>query len=221
MLYDSTDGVNSNILILLQGFGDTQENFVKFALKMKLPQTGILSLAAPHPIPLFDNIKSWYAKYDSEGIELPLNSMKVRDSLAKIRDSLLQFITHKVKLVWPLERIFILGFSMGATLALDIGLHLNLGGIVAISGGLESKLYTEIEIKSFMAKTESLLTYGDQETFINNCISFSQINQVSIPYKKHSMPKCRVEMEAIMLFFSSRLWLRNLALEKMADVYEI
>jgi len=47
----SPDGVNSNLLILLHGLGDTEKRFADFGKQMALPQTAVVALRAPLPLP--------------------------------------------------------------------------------------------------------------------------------------------------------------------------
>ncbi|CAM9610239.1 unnamed protein product, partial [Phaeothamnion confervicola] len=59
----SPDGVDSNLLILLHGLGDTHENFANLARKMALPQTATLALRAPITLP-FELGYGWYQAFD-------------------------------------------------------------------------------------------------------------------------------------------------------------
>jgi predicted esterase len=224
-LYDSHDGVNSNVLILLQGFGDTPQNFLTFAQKMQLPQTALLTIRAQSYIPGCDDLRGWFDKYDETGTELALDSAVVRGSLQKARDQIVDMIRTYILCGdgWPAERVFVFGFAQGGTMAVDVSTHLKLGGVVSISGGLSSQLYTTKQYAELEMKTDVLLTYGDKEPigdyeFTNK---FTQITRVIVKGKGQEMPKSRQEMEAVMTFFASHLWLRNLALERMADVHEV
>ena len=47
----SADGANSNLLLLLHGLGDTEDNYRKLAERMQLPQTCVLTLRGPGTLP--------------------------------------------------------------------------------------------------------------------------------------------------------------------------
>lgn len=167
----SKDGVTSNILILLHGFGDTALNFIGFASKMNLPQTCILALEAPLPaIEGIDDIRGWLPTYDSLGNEIKNTDACVRLGSTKITAQLTQFIIKHVLISprneggWPKERVFILGFAQGATVALDFSLVYGekLGGIVAICGWPLVHFYPGNDLFKLTPtqKTPTLITYG-------------------------------------------------------------
>lgn len=205
-IINSEDGINSNVLILLQGFGDTSSNFSKFAQKMQLPQTALVTMNAPVVI---EGFGGWFEKIDMlTGDEIPFDSVK--DSVRKTSDMISLYISENLMKTWPAERIFVLGFGDGGEVAVNIGKCIPIGGIVSISA---MKSINET------LKTDCLVTVEE------NCeteIIGQKISLVKIPNKVGvCMPSSSFEMERIMSFFAKRLWLRNINLEKMAGVYQV
>ncbi|KAJ1341851.1 hypothetical protein BSLG_003505 [Batrachochytrium salamandrivorans] len=143
----SADGVNGNLLILLHGLGDTAENFVKFGVKMQLPQTALCAITGPSPIPFFESGTGWYPAFnrmDGTGMmiydqilttpiltppDLALDSSEVRNGIKATRLLIYEFLTECVIASashhpdgWPSERVFLFGFSQGGVMALDAAL---------------------------------------------------------------------------------------------------
>ena len=143
---------------------------------------------------------------------LNLFSRFIRDNLLSSKQS---FINR-----WPMDRIFVVGFGQGGTMALGVagieGLE-ELGGCISISG---PPLPTSNEFKP-----PCLLTYGSLEkTYDSRLSKFQRMKNLElfcVPGRDQSMPKDSTEMHQIMKFLGSKLALRNLKLESQADVYEI
>jgi predicted esterase len=121
---------------------------------------------------------------------------------------------------WPMDRIFVIGFGQGGTMALGLngmkGLE-ELGGCISISGWPLPRPF------EFMVPC--LLTYGSLEPIPKEKMSklekTKNLELFCVPGKDQSMPKDSTEMHQIMKFLGSKLALRNLKLESQADVYEI
>lgn len=67
----SADGVDTNILLLLHGLGDTLQPFHNLGNKLQLPQTAIMAIQAPEPIPFMGESYQWYPSFNlmtGEGI---------------------------------------------------------------------------------------------------------------------------------------------------------
>lgn len=231
----SKDGVDSNLLILLHGLGDRASNFIQFGSKMELPQTALLAIEGPCAIPWYEDGTAWFPKFDDEACELSAADPKVKKGIKKTRELLLGFLQDRVFVSeqnptgWKPDRVFIFGFSQGGIMALDILLfgNLEIGGVVSVSGWLEKDAYDEIG----SSNSPILITQGTSDQFINmqgvqqklgylKSIS-KHVNYIPVPGKGHGLPRDKLEMKEIMTFFSKHLWLRNLALEGMADVHEI
>jgi hypothetical protein len=118
-----------------------------------------------------------------------------------------------------MERIFFLGYSQGGSMALDLGLFAGrFGGVISISGLLEPFLYDNVHP---IYATPILVTVGQTEPTTKDVLSKISCHGtcIVIPGKGQTMPKDKFEMNHIMEFFAKHLWLRNLKLEAMSDVY--
>jgi predicted esterase len=172
----NTNQINSNVLILLHGLGDTSTNFKQFGLKLSLPQTEILSLEANFEIPLFENGKGWWKSFDKDGNLLSRYNCRV--GITNLIDCLTKMFDK-----YPPERIFVLGFGQGSEI---LELYLNEHSTIALGGAIS--------------------------------ISGTRLSHSLTPtLNMNELPRNRNETLLLMKFFSKRLWLRNLALEQMAD----
>jgi len=109
---DSKDKFNNNILVLFHGLGDNPANFINFGKKISLPQTAVVALRAPFPIPYFDEGTGWYPSFDSNG-ELFTSACPLRmQGLLKTREIVGRFVDVLVdKYGYEYRQIFFFGFS--------------------------------------------------------------------------------------------------------------
>ncbi|SOV01902.1 uncharacterized protein UDID_08185 [Ustilago sp. UG-2017a] len=148
----SPSGVDSNLLILLHGLGDSDAGFFNLGknLQNTLPQTAVLAIQAPHAVPFLDGGKHWmwYPSFDQFGelLTQPNPSTTLQNMV-----SVLEHLTEKCG--WSPSSIHIFGFGQGATIALETLVswsktHPNpterLGSIVSISGEILSHPATTI-----------------------------------------------------------------------------
>ncbi|CAO3600998.1 unnamed protein product [Absidia cylindrospora] len=234
----SRDGVDTNVLILLHGLGDTLQPFASLGQKLELPQTATLAVQAPEPIPFMDGAcYQWYPSFNMmTGEVLPPGHMEQKKGLLKTRKLLAELIHHLIDdCYYNAPHIFLFGFSQGGVVALDQALKgdiRNLGGVVSISG---YTMMMENDRQSTLYDGPILITQGEKDSVIGSkmqaekmfgqvkqfCTSSAQTQQLFFAGKGHSMPATQEEWRAIHAFFASQMPRRNLQLENMADVYEI
>ncbi|KAG8470922.1 hypothetical protein KFE25_009343 [Diacronema lutheri] len=136
----SADGLETNLLVLLHGLGDTAENFAGFGRKLELPQTSLLALTAPSKLP-FEMGSGWYAAFEQDGSPIAEPARPGDRRRAEgLRASRIAVQTVLRGLVdrcnWRPSELFILGFSQGGTVALDVATHSAsppFGGAVGLS----------------------------------------------------------------------------------------
>ncbi|CDS81955.1 uncharacterized protein SPSC_00137 [Sporisorium scitamineum] len=138
----SPNGVDSNLLILLHGLGDSDTGFFSLGqnLQRTLPQTAVLTLQAPLAVPFLDGPHwMWYPSFDQFGelLTKPNPTQTVKDLIA--------ILEHLVSQCgWLSSSIHIFGFGQGATVALETLVRWSsthpqpLGSIVSVSGTLLS-----------------------------------------------------------------------------------
>ncbi|KAI9097151.1 Alpha/Beta hydrolase protein [Phlyctochytrium arcticum] len=235
----AADGVDENLLVLLHGLGDRPENFINFGVKMQLPQTAILALRGPSPIPFHDGT-GWVPAFSPNGDDLSYSDASVGAGLATTR-TFIKDILEKLILEsasnpngWSPDRIFLFGFSQGGMAAIDQVLFgtSGLGGAISISGWPSQDLYPKTP-ETVNKNAKLLITQGlnddvitqsqwrQRASYLKDLVPSATVTICEILGKGHAMPQKSDEMRAIMQFFGSNLALRNLKLESQADVYEL
>lgn len=102
----------SNLLVLLHGFGDSDTNFSRFGQGLELPHTDLLALCGKYD--LFGEGFCWYL--DSEIVGSEFSSL---ESENEQRQSSIESVQLTLELFSQrYAKVFILGFSQGASLAL-------------------------------------------------------------------------------------------------------
>jgi len=145
----SSDKVDTNLLILLHGAGDSHIKYHALAKKMTLPQTASMSLSANAMDNSFVTLPfglgcTWFAEMDYEtGITLQPNDPRRISSLRHATSKLNTLIERLIEEGdWVPERIFLFGFSSGACLAMETCFNRTierkrpLGGAVCVAGGI-------------------------------------------------------------------------------------
>jgi phospholipase/carboxylesterase len=130
-----------------------------------------------HPMP---NGKMWYdlQSLDAEG-------------LAKSCELLSQFLEDLPAMTGiPLEKTFLLGFSQGGAMTLDVGLVFPLAGLIALSGYLH---ITEEELQELAGSFPPILiAHGTQDTVVPISVArntkevFERLG-VNVEYEEYEM----------------------------------
>ncbi|KAF0695649.1 Aste57867_13543 [Aphanomyces stellatus] len=217
---------NENMLLFLHGLGDTHESLFTLGQAMQLPQTAFASFRAPHTLP-FDLGYSWLdPAFDAQGDVIPhdVHDSRRDTSLNAIVQSwgkALQILQEQYN--WPPQRIFLMGFGVGGSVALHVASASaqRLGGVISISGAL----FNSKELPPRATKTPGLILRSTADPAISNATYASteramQVTTKCLPYHPIRLSN-KDEMEAVMKFFDGTLYLRNLALEAQADVVEL
>lgn len=169
----SPDGIESNLLILLHGLGDTAANFLEFGRRLSLPQTSVLAVTAPLALPFGDMGSGWLPAFEEDGalIDEPVRNGD-RRRIAALRASrglLASFLRALVsRCNWNGSELFLLGFSQGGTVAIDVATHssqLILGGIVGISCACVLEEDSDSEAES-MAAGHLLTMHGTRDDVV-------------------------------------------------------
>ncbi|MCA6622225.1 MAG: alpha/beta hydrolase [Pseudanabaena sp. M165S2SP1A06QC] len=141
-------------IVALHGWGANCDDLISLAPLVGLPNYQWICPEAPfnHPMP---NGKMWYdlQSLDTEG-------------LAKSCELLSQFLENLPSLTGiPLEKTFLLGFSQGGAMTLDVGLGFPMAGLIALSGYLhiaEEELHDLADI----VFPPILITHGTQDPVV-------------------------------------------------------
>ncbi|GAA6062228.1 hypothetical protein JCM10212_000807 [Sporobolomyces blumeae] len=245
----SRDGVDSNLLILLHGLGDTLEPFKHLGESLNLPQTAVLSLQAPTQIPLLDEPAfEWWASFDPLGEIIPNPNPTATLQLVH------KVLSHLVSTCqWNLNEIHLFGFAQGGTVAGELGLYSranpiikattepasstttttsppsnvdSLGSIVAVSAPLLSHPTTSSPSQA--TSTPVCLVYRAPEAREINLPSWkkaygdAKVTEVRLEggRGREGMPRGMDEWRGIMKFWSEVLTRRS-AIERSSDVFEL
>lgn len=255
-LYEpSADGIETNLLILLHGLGDTAKNFVEFGRRLTLPQTSLLAITAPGRLPL-DMGAAWYPAFEQDGTPLvePVRPGD-RRRVEGVRASRIAIQTLIRGLVcrcnWRASDVFIMGFSQGGLVAMDVGTHVAtpgpLGGVVGLSCAC---LLPEQDALSERRKEESALQapmlslHGTQDDVVPLSLARStrdvmreriavqlaepgsgsaaaHYEYVELAGGKHATPQCAEHARPLLAFFGRHLLRRSPAMEAAAGIIEI
>ena len=164
------DGIYSNLLIWLHGFGSEPGEYVPIfdgsgEIDIIPPKTKIILLSAPiMPITKMGGrtISSWYNLIQGDEIDF--------NDIIKNSQKVMKIIKNEGKRI-GYDKIIVGGFSQGACMSYYIGYNLPfiLGGIIVCSG----KLFEDVEILKDNEKLKVFIGHGDQD----NVISYSKMEK--------------------------------------------
>ncbi|KAL1743408.1 Alpha/Beta hydrolase protein [Schizophyllum fasciatum] len=218
--YESDDGTDENLLIILHGLGDTHAPFARMAKQLKLPQTAVLALRAPQQIPFMDmESYQWYTSFDPLGELVPNpDPTPALDLLTRVVDYL------TAECAWAPHQLHFFGFAQGGSVAAEFALRWwqahssddagRLGSLVSVSGPLLS--YPTISPPS---PTPVLVVHRPataDPSFPKDALAayrkgFREVREELIGRgsTRQGMPASRDEWEPIMRFWSERLGRRQ------------
>ncbi|ORY05874.1 alpha/beta-hydrolase [Basidiobolus meristosporus CBS 931.73] len=233
----SPDGVDENLLVFFHGLGDTEKPFLKLGQSLKLPQTAVVSIKAPQPIPYFDEGTQWYPSFGPMGDLLTKDSPHRLPGLLKTREILKKFFIEELVggCGYEAHKIILFGFSQGATVALDLAIHggINVNCVVSVAGYLLEETEKTPSSAEFSQNTNVLIIQGDKDetisprtsqertAHIQSRFGKSNTQTITVPNKGHAMPSGPREWQPIMSFFAQHLSRRQVELENMAELYEV
>jgi phospholipase/carboxylesterase len=138
--------------LVLHGLGDSKDGWKPVADELALPQLGWCFVQAPVP---YYGGWSWFDIYADHRIDTA-QQHESRDELRRLVDHLL------TRLAIPSERLFIMGFSQGCLMTLDLGLRADrrFAGLVGISGFLTDLDAYPAAFGSAVKQQHLLLTHG-------------------------------------------------------------
>ncbi|KAL4760261.1 alpha/beta hydrolase [Aspergillus foveolatus] len=212
-----------NILLLLHGLGDTHTPFTNLASQLSLPETTVLTIRAPSPLPFDLPGFHWGddINFDSRSGALDMDA-----GFEKSTKLLLNTVISDVlisKCGYSLQEILIWGFGQGGMIGLVLAQTLNeqsesgfeggeLGGIISVGAPYPLSLAGKVQNGGRgKSRTPILLVHGrDSEVVTESAVrrtkdvfSFVEVHE----YKRRgdTMPRSREEMIPIMRFLGRRL----------------
>lgn len=138
------------LLIGLHGWGANAQDLASLAPAFDWKQTQMLFPDAPFPHPQVPNGKMWYdlQNFDPEGLN-------------QSREALTTWLTGLEKSTGvPLQRTFLIGFSQGGAMTLDVGFSFPFAGLCSLSGYLHS------EPKGSVEAPPTLIVHGTEDPIV-------------------------------------------------------
>lgn len=218
-----------NILILLHGLGDSAIAFTSFARALNLPETTILTIQAPHPLP-FDLPGAHWGDdltFDTSGgpgsgagSGMDMDGGFVRATRVLLDEVIVEVLLRKCG--YTLSEILVFGFGQGGMVGLCLARQLSLSsgtgdspgdlsGVVSIGAPFPLSATTTTTTTGRKCRTPVLLVAGRDASAVSDS-SVLRTKEVFEFVETHryarrgdGMPRSRDEMLPVMRFFARRL----------------
>ena len=208
------------------------EPYAALGKNMALPQCATLALRAPDA--LLDLGYMWLPGFDEQGGMLAHGCEAQVQALLQLRVKFADLLTllnrnHG----WARRDVYLLGFSQGGTVALDIALNLShptaLGGVVSVSGApFPHHIATPPRAQESTPTLVTLGTRDDRVPLRDTIAAMVRLQQQHPDATKgwgsktfprgHCMINSEQETRAVMELLGGRFRLRNIAMEEHPDV---
>lgn len=144
-----------NCIIGLHGYGDNALNFSSLANEFPIKDVLWVCPNAPTEVPMSQGGASWFTLFNN-----PESQM---NNSANLIEELIESVMRETGL--PPEKIFLLGFSQGAHMALNVHLSKKrkLAGILSLSGFLTGGYKYCAPMSSEITSTPVFLAHGNQD----------------------------------------------------------
>lgn len=223
-------GVDSNLLVLLHGLGDTCAPFVRLGeqLQQNLPQTAILSVQAPLRVPLLEEEAwMWWNSFDALGGVI--THCDPRNAIRDVRN-LLEYLSAPPSqggCGWSWHNLHMFGFAQGGTLALETLIAMRppaFGSVTSVCGPLLSfpslsqplampVCFVTRATRPYATATAAKRQVGDIQRAFGHA--------THLHFEGADLGMIRgAEWDGIMQFWS-KLWRHRTAMELRGDVHEI
>lgn len=218
-----------NILLLLHGLGDTHAAFTNLGISLALPETTVLTIQAPNPLPLDIPGFHWG---DDINFDSRTGALDMDAGLAKTTKLLVESVIKTVlvgKCGYTLREIMVLGFGQGGMAGLVAAERIfaegvgngsgseggELAGIISIGAAyplsLAGNKSTTTGSEQGKSRTPVLVVAGrDSEVVTESAMKrtndvFQFVEMHGYRRRGDTMPRSRDEMLPIMRFFGRRL----------------
>ncbi|KAJ5689217.1 hypothetical protein N7462_003609 [Penicillium macrosclerotiorum] len=201
-----------NILLLLHGIGDTAVGFTAFGRAMSLPETTVVTVQAPAPLPFDLGGFHWGddVAFDSTTGALDMDAGLARSTAtlaAVVRDTLGQ------KCGYRRREILILGFGQGGMAGLAVARELSadggeaLGGVISIGApyalsGARTGAKSRTPVLLVAGRDSSVVSEGAVRR-TKDVFEFVEVSWYA--RRGDGMPSSREEMLPVMQFLARRL----------------
>ena len=203
----------TSVVVFFHGYGSSGDDLFSIAdvWRNNLPETAFIS---PHGIETSDVNPfgyQWFGLVDFDPYDI--QSISIQSGLQKVRPILIDFLTGlSQKLSVPLSQLFIVGFSQGAMIAMDLGFHLNLGGIIAYSG-----IFYPLQPKLTQGYPPLLVVHGQLDTLVPyamHAINLHHLERLGIQFESLTSPLLAHGIDAQGIHKGLRFIQKHLPVEK-------
>lgn len=146
----SSSDIPKYLLVALHGWGANAQNLARFAPLFNWQQTQMIFPDAPFPHPTAPSGKMWYdlQQRDEEGLNQSRQALKTWLASLESETGV------------PSQRTFLIGFSQGGAMTLDVGFQFPFAGLCALSGYLHS------EPQGSSSASPTLIIHGTQDPVV-------------------------------------------------------
>ncbi|EAW12695.1 alpha/beta hydrolase [Aspergillus clavatus NRRL 1] len=206
-----------NILLLLHGIGDTAAAFTSFGRALNLPETAVVTVQAPTPLPFDLGGFHWGddVSFDSSTGNLDMDAGFTRTTTLMVNELIEGVLVGKCG--YALREILVLGLGQGGMAGLvaarEIAVRAGRGGEAALSGVISIGAPYPLSGSTVGAKSRTpvLLVGGREPSAVSDgavrrtkeVFEFVEVHRYA--RKGDGMPRNRDEMMPVMQFFARRL----------------
>ncbi|MDP6533276.1 MAG: dienelactone hydrolase family protein [Candidatus Marinimicrobia bacterium] len=153
--YQSSDSPKTAILAL-HGWSGDEDSLHPVAKTLRIPDSVWYLPRAPYPSSSGTGF-TWFSGSDEEGWKYKKSFTLIDELMDRIRED-----------GFPNDAIYILGFSMGASLAMEYTLRLSypIAGIIAIAGFIKDKDQLAYDATLESRKTPILILHGEKDDIV-------------------------------------------------------
>ena len=202
-LDDGPKGGARNLLVLLHGLGDSDTNFIEFGRRLALPDTAILAIRAPLPLPLGLG-HAWVPSFEEDGEMIKPSRGERRRiiGLEKASEGVIAVLEACWRAGYERDRSFLVGFSQGGLVAVDAGAKAKVGGVVGMSGST----LPEAEVDKDVGSVPMLITHGIMDNVVEARECFGRLKGECVRWKEYKKgletPKTEAEVRDLMEFMA-------------------
>lgn len=210
----------ANILLLLHGIGDSAAGFTNFARALNLPETAVVTLQAPTPLPFDLPGFHWGddISFDSRSGELDMDAGFAKALRIIVDEVVLDTLVGKCG--YRLREIMVLGLGQGGMVGLSAARELGrrvqgqegeLGGVVSVGAPFP----LSGSATGPKNRTPVLVVAGRDSPVVSDGAVrrtegvFEFVEVARYQRKGDGMPRSREEMMPLMRFFARRLLSRQ------------
>jgi phospholipase/carboxylesterase len=191
------EGEPKNVIIALHGFGDTAANFSHIAKEFRLQNVLWLFVQGPKNVPMAMEGAQWFSLFSDPKEEISASENALFDLIENVKETL----------ELSSDKIFLMGFSQGAGMALYHGLKSqeSLAGLICLSGFM-------------IRQSEIIPLLQTKEKFPPVFLAHGSMDQVVFPSLFYETKNCLSLNRNIKLICKNYRMEHTISSEEIADI---